>query len=238
VCERAAVVAPHARFVVAYGSTAAEPIARIDAAVGRAEAAAIRGGAGLCVGRPDPQVTVKLLRPSAAPILIGHGGLAALEVAPGEVGEVVVTGPHVNRRYFRDPAAERATKIVDEHGAIWHRTGDAAYLDPIGRLWLVGRIADVVRRGDATYHPTAVEAVARAAPWVERAALVGDGRGGTLLVVEPATRRGRDPAGLVRHLAAQGVAIDRVALARTLPVDARHRAKLDYPAIRRRWAQR
>ncbi len=235
-CEEVARVAPQARFIVAYGSTEAEPIARIDGAEVCAEtAAATRAGAGLCVGRPDEHVTVKLLRPTLAPILIGHGGLGALEVPRGEVGEVVVTGPHVNRRYYRDPAAERATKIVDEAGAVWHRTGDAAYLDGRGRLWLVGRIADIVRRGDAVYHPTAVEAIARTLPWVERAALVAEGER-TLLVVEPRARRGRDRDALVRHLATRDVAIDRVVVVDRLPVDSRHRAKLDYPAVRRRWA--
>jgi acyl-CoA synthetase (AMP-forming)/AMP-acid ligase II len=173
---------------------------------------------------------VRLLRPSDGPLQIGPGGIAAMEVAPGEVGEVVVTGPHVNQRYFRNPAAERAFKIVDEHAAIWHRTGDAAYRDEHDRLWLVGRISEVVRRGDATYHPSAVEAAARALPGVARAALVGDGAR-TLLVVEP--RGTVDRAALVEHLAARGVVVDRVELTRALPVDPRHRAKIDYPAVRR-----
>jgi hypothetical protein len=33
-----------------------------------------------------------------------------------------------------------------------------------------------------------------------------------------------------------GIEIDRVEFARVLPVDSRHRAKLDYPAIRRQYA--
>ena len=38
------------------------------------------------------------------------------------------------------------------------------------------------------------------------------------------------------HLASRGVTIDRVAMTRKLPVDPRHRAKIDYPAVRRQWA--
>jgi acyl-CoA synthetase (AMP-forming)/AMP-acid ligase II len=175
-------------------------------------------------------VTVRLIRPHDGPLLVGPGGIAAMDVRDGEVGEVVVTGPHVNQRYHRNPAAERAHKIVDETGAIWHRTGDAAYRDDHGRLWLVGRTSDVVRRGDATYHPSAVEAAARALPWVARAALVADNRGGTLLVVEP--RGPADLPALQAHLAARGVVIDRAVVTRALPVDPRHRAKIDYPAVR------
>lgn len=240
-CELAGqVLDPGATFLVVYGSTEAEPISRIDAAEVRARTAAqTRAGAGLCVGRPDPHVTVTLLRPEPGrPVVVGPGGIAAMAVADGEVGEVVVAGDHVNKRYFRDPAAERATKIVDERGEIWHRTGDAAYRDGEGRLWLVGRIGDIVHRGDAVYHPSAVEAAARTLPWVARAALVPDGAGGALLVVEPAawSRRGR-PAEVSRHLAERGVTIDRVVLTKKLPVDPRHRAKLDYPAVRRTWVK-
>jgi acyl-CoA synthetase (AMP-forming)/AMP-acid ligase II len=241
-CERALRVLPTScRFIVAYGSTEAEPIATIDARFVAAEAAAIRRGEGLLAGTVWPDLQLKLLRPTSGPIAIGAGGLAALEVTPGEVGEVVVAGDHVNKRYFRDRAAERANKIIDEHGVVWHRTGDTARFDTSHRLWLVGRVADIVHRGDASYHPAAVEAAARALPWVGRAALVEDGKGGSLLVVEPSLGVARLSARArsgeaIRHLAAHGVAIDAVRVAPQLPVDPRHRAKLDYPTIRRRFA--
>ncbi len=232
-CERACQVAPRAKFIVVYGSTEAEPIATIDAVtVAHETGAATRSGAGLCVGTPDASLRLRLIAPSTAPIVIGPSGLA--DVPDGEVGEVVVAGPHVNTRYFRDRVAERATKIVDEHGVIWHRTGDAARRDDRGRLWLVGRVADIVRRGDAVYHPSAVEAAARVVPWVARAALVGDGRGGTLLVIESTARTPRLDE-VTAHLAQRGVIIDRVAVTPKLPVDPRHRAKIDYPAVRRQY---
>lgn len=234
-CERACAVAPRARFTVVYGSTEAEPIATIDARTVADETGAMtRAGAGLCVGTPDPHLRLRLLAPTDGSIVVGPGGLAALDVRDGEVGEVVVAGPHVNTRYFRDRAAERVTKIADEAGVIWHRTGDAARRDDRGRLWLVGRVADIVRRGDAVYHPSAVEAAARGVPWVERAALVGDGRGGTLLVVESTARAPRLDE-VTAHLASRGVIIDRVAVTPKLPVDPRHRAKIDYPAVRRQY---
>ncbi|HTM20167.1 MAG TPA: hypothetical protein VL172_06665, partial [Kofleriaceae bacterium] len=98
------------------------------------------------------------------------------------------------------------------------------------------------------YHPAAVEAAAQALPWVARAALI-ESRGDTLLVVEP--RLPRSPAAVLsmaragglaparalrRHLADAGMPIDRVAFARRLPVDPRHRAKLDYAAVRRQFS--
>jgi acyl-coenzyme A synthetase/AMP-(fatty) acid ligase len=129
-------------------------------------------------------------------------------------------------------------------GEVWHRTGDAAWLDAEGRLWIVGRVADMVRRGDAVYHPAAVEAAARAVPGVSRAALIGDAAGAeTALVVELSEsgrgrRAGRAAVSALRErMAAAGIAVDRIELASELPVDPRHRAKLDYPAIRQRWGR-
>ena len=77
-----------------------------------------------------------------------------------------------------------------------------------------------------------------------RAALLGDA-GATLLVVEPtawsraarADANGRT-AELTELLAGRGVVINRVALIRKLPVDPRHRARIDYPAVRRQFAAR
>ncbi|HUH05620.1 MAG TPA: AMP-binding protein [Kofleriaceae bacterium] len=241
---------PSGSLLVVYGSTEAEPIATIEASQVRAHTAEFtRAGAGLCVGQTDPEITVRLLQPTAEPLAVGPGGLAALEVPHGEVGEVTVSGDHVNRHYYRNAAAERATKITDEHGVVWHRTGDAGYFDAHGRLWIVGRIGDMVRRGAAVYHPAAVEATAQTLSFVRRAALIQGRDGGVVLVVQPiaadnvlavmqhllSTRASRTDA-VVTALRNAGVEIDRVEFARTLPLDPRHRAKLDYLAIRRQYA--
>lgn len=257
-------------FLVVYGSTEAEPIATIDATeVCDDTGTRTEAGAGLCVGRPDSHVSVALIRPTTEPLLIGPGGMVALSVAQGEVGEVVVAGDHVNKTYYRNKAAERATKLVDETGTIWHRTGDAAYADDRGRLWLVGRVADIVVRQGATYHPAAVEAAAKRLAFVDRAALINRGGNGpvnsqshrranrnsgggdhgesdeTLLLVQQHGRAGRlaslNPLRgarareLTEAMAKAGVIVDEVRFVNELPVDPRHRAKLDYPAIRRRY---
>jgi acyl-CoA synthetase (AMP-forming)/AMP-acid ligase II len=227
---------PEGTLLVAYGSTEAEPISTILASEVRDEtAAATRRGAGLCVGRLHHDIELALLRPSRDPLAIGPGGIDALRVVPGDVGEVTVAGPHVNQRYYRNDDAVRRLKVTDESGRIWHRTGDAAYLDEQGRLWIVGRINDVVRRGEAVYYPAAVEAAARGVRGVDRAALIEDGPNRTAVVVQPNGSRPR-PDAIVRRLREVGVEVDRVAFAR-LPVDPRHRAKLDYPAIRRRFSR-
>lgn len=236
-CAAAEHSIPAGSFVVVYGSTEAEPISSIDAREVRDETAeGTRRGHGLCVGRIASHLALKLVRFAPGPVSVGPDGLDGLCVAPGEVGEVVVTGPHVNKHYFRNRDAERATKIVDEHGEIWHRTGDAARLDDRGRLWFMGRASDAVRRGGDIYHPAAVEALAQTEPGVARAALLAvvPDESELLLVVEPDKTARVQPAALRDHLAANGVHIDRVVTLRELPTDPRHRAKLDYNALRRR----
>ncbi len=234
---------PDGSFVVVYGSTEAEPISTIPAAEVRAETGErTQAGAGLCVGRLDSHLELRLLRCTAGPLEVGPGGIDGLSVGDGEIGEVSVSGPHVNRGYYRNAAAERQTKITDERGVVWHRTGDAAYLDHRQRLWIVGRVADIVQRGGESYHPAAVEAAAQSLAFVRRAALIEDGRGGTILVVEPRRRRavlflvGSRAGEVKRRMRERGVVVDRVRFTSRLPVDSRHRAKLDYRAIRRAYS--
>lgn len=91
-------------------------------------------------------------------------------VPPGTEGEVLVRTPGQSVRYWRDPAAT-AEVFVDG----WVRTRDLGRLDEEGRLWLTGRLRDVVivhanvhyagpvERLLAT-HPTVAEAYVVAAP--------------------------------------------------------------------------
>ncbi len=237
-CETAdETLLPKGSLLVVYGSTEAEPIATIDASEVRNEtAAATRAGHGLCVGRPDAEIGLRLLEPTEDALAVGPEGIDGLSItAPREVGEIAVAGPHVNQTYYRNPDAVRRTKLIDETGTVWHRTGDAGYLDEDGRLWIVGRIADIVRRGTDVYHPAAVEAAAQAIPGVERAALIEDGHGGTRLIVQ--SRHRIDARSVTDQLADAGIVVDDLRRARELPLDPRHRAKIDYQAVRQEYAK-
>src|SRR5690606_19792728 len=63
-----------------------------------------------------------------------------LLVSKGEVGELIVAGEHVCRNYFNNQEDFKKSKILDENGTVWHRTGDLGRLDEEGNLWLVGRV--------------------------------------------------------------------------------------------------
>jgi acyl-CoA synthetase (AMP-forming)/AMP-acid ligase II len=217
---------------VVYGSTEAEPIAGIEA---RAMLAAMDGGGdGLCVGAAIDRIRVRIVRPSEGPIELGSDGWRAWEVAAGEVGEIVVQGDHVLPGYTGDPEAARTNKIRDGD-VLWHRTGDAARLDPAGRLWLMGRVGRRVRRDGATWWGLPAEVRALRVPGVGHAAYVGrrDAGRGERAVLCVETDRGAIDDALRRQLI-QAVApnpVDELHAFAHLPRDPRHRSKTDTGAL-------
>ena len=88
-------------------------------------------------------------------------------LAPGEVGELWVYGPHVASRYWNKP---EATAETFRDG--WLRTGDLARLDEEGFCYIVDRIKDVIIRGGENIYSAEVEDVLYAHPAVMDAALV------------------------------------------------------------------
>ncbi|NNF25222.1 MAG: AMP-binding protein [Rhodobacteraceae bacterium] len=194
---------PGLRIVSVYGSTEAEPIAEIDA---------------------DDVSDADL-----AAMQAGQGLLAGRTVPQValriEDGEILVTGDHVNKGYL-DPARDAGAK-VKEGGTVWHRTGDAGRIDTDGRLWLLGRHGASVKTEAGTLFPFAVETAARLWPGVARAALTEIG-GQAVLALQGAEPSPGDWAERAGQL---GVASVRAV--GHIPLDRRHRSKVDYPALRK-----
>ncbi len=213
---------PRAAVTVVYGSTEAEPIATIDAReILEETAAATREGRGSCVGRPVACARVRTLPPGAP------------------VGEIAVAGPHVNERYYKNERAIEETKVRDEDGTLWHRTGDAGRIDEKGRIWLLGRTNAGVRAGDRTVWPLEVEPVVeRCCPLVERAAFVGvRGRAVVAVVPRRGARRSDVEAAVRAACRERGLPCDEVRAVRAIPLDPRHNAKIDHAALAR-WLSR
>jgi len=156
----------------------------------------------------------------------GAGLLAGLpvdEVALAIIDdEIVVTGDHVNKGYV-DPADDASTKLLRD-GAIWHRTGDAGRLDDQGRLWLGGRLDG---RAGALL-PFGVEAASRFWPGVRRSALFAD-HGRAVLAIE-----GDIASSPVWEREAQRLGEIAVVVLDAIPLDRRHRSKVDYVALRQK----
>jgi acyl-CoA synthetase (AMP-forming)/AMP-acid ligase II len=156
----------------------------------------------------------------------------------GEIGELIVAGPVVTRRYVTRVQANALAKIADA-GQIWHRMGDCGYLDETGRFWFCGRMAHRVLTADGPMYPVCCEAIFNRHPAIRRSALVGVGPVGRqrpVVVLEP--RPGQMPASKkagaallaeIRELGANCPLTNEISDFRfhpSLPVDIRHNAKI------------
>jgi acyl-CoA synthetase (AMP-forming)/AMP-acid ligase II len=88
---------------------------------------------------------------------------------PGAVGELLVRLPGKRREYYKDEAATAATWTDDG----WLRTGDLAYLDDEGFVYIAGRLKDMIIRGGNNVYATDVEAVILEHDAVQEVAVVG-----------------------------------------------------------------
>jgi long-chain acyl-CoA synthetase len=92
----------------------------------------------------------------------------------GEVGELMVRGPHVMQGYWRDP--ERTAERLRPGHWPWEpmlATGDLFRRDEEGYLHWVGRTDDLIKcRGEKVY-PREIEEVLHAVEGVQEAAVVG-----------------------------------------------------------------
>jgi acyl-CoA synthetase (AMP-forming)/AMP-acid ligase II len=168
---------PGVQVFTPYGATEALPVANIgsDEILGETRHLTERGK-GVCVGRPVAGMTVHVIRISDDPILEWSDTLC---VPPGTVGEFVVRGPVVTKRYFRRDAATRLAKILDKGtGEVLHRMGDVGYTDDRGRLWFCGRKSHRVETPHGPLFTDMVEPVFNANLEPCRVALVGVIRAG------------------------------------------------------------
>ncbi len=90
------------------------------------------------------------------------------DVAPGEMGEIIVRSKHIMREYWKKPADTRKT-IVDG----WLHTGDIGYYDEAGYVYIVDRKKDMIITGGENVFPREVEEVIYRHPSVQEAAVIG-----------------------------------------------------------------
>lgn len=87
--------------------------------------------------------------------------------ATGEVGELLIRGPHVCAGYWKRPE-ETSKAIVDG----WLHTGDLAHSDEEGHYWIDGRAKDVIISGGENIYPSEVENVLAGYPSISEVALI------------------------------------------------------------------
>ncbi len=235
-------IAPNAEIWILYGSTEVEPMAHIESK----EMLALYEDPdpeiieeGVNVGKVDTKLRFKFIKPTADSIDFSRTNWDVLEMPKGSVGEFIVSGNHVCEGYYNNEEAFFKSKIRDNKGVIWHRTGDLARIDGNGYLWIVGRIHNMIERANQYFFPVSAEIILKRCPFVERGAFLGfpDEKLGerTAVVIEFA-----DSFNDVRNAIAEvlrlfdknHILVDSFYVINTIPMDARHHSKVEYNVLR------
>ncbi|MFC4947914.1 acyl-CoA synthetase [Pseudonocardia sp. GCM10023141] len=151
VLERAVKILPTADFTQAYGMTELSPVATMLGAADHRDATLRRSA-----GRAAPHCEVRIVDAEDN------------EVPRGTVGEVVARGGHVMLGYWNKPE-ETAAAL---RGG-WMHTGDGAYMDERGYVFVVDRIKDMIVTGGENVYSAEVENALAQHPAVASCAVIG-----------------------------------------------------------------
>src|SRR5919106_323918 len=91
------------------------------------------------------------------------------DLAPGEVGEIVIRGHNVMKGYWARPDATEHAITADG----WFHTGDMAKVDEDGYFFIVDRKKELIIRGGYNVYPREIEEVLYEHPAIQEAAVVG-----------------------------------------------------------------
>lgn len=86
----------------------------------------------------------------------------------GQIGELIVKGPNLLKEYWNRPEATRES-FSDE----WFHTGDLAYMDAEGDLYIVERKKDMFISGGENVYPAEIEDILYELDEIAEAAVIG-----------------------------------------------------------------
>ena len=206
---------------IIYGSTEAEPIASITAK----ELLEFKGDlkAGLLVGKPIEDINIKIIKSSDDVVT----DFKSMWLKAGEIGEICVEGKHVLKEYYNSDEAQKFAKIHYKD-KIWHRTGDAGYLDKKGNLFLMGRVKNRFEYKGKEVYVFPIENALLEIDGVEIGTVmkINDE---LVLIVELKRISKINEFEIVDKLS--GFEYDRVVF-RKIPRDPRHNSKIDYDKLK------
>jgi long-chain acyl-CoA synthetase len=138
------------------------------------------------IGKAIPGVTLTVCRPDGSP------------ADPLERGEIVATGENVMAGYWQNP--EETARVLKD-GRLW--TGDLAWADPDGFLFIESRKSDMIKSGSHRIAPKEIEETIQQLPPVHEVAVVGhpDDILGEKIVAFVVLKSGRDitEKEIIRH---------------------------------------
>lgn len=136
-----------------YGLTETSPVTHVNPIFGRYKIGSI--------GVPVPSTYAAIAHVDKPELL-----------PPGEVGEIVVSGPQVMKGYYKMPE-ENERAFFEAFGLRWFRTGDLGYMDEEGYFYVVDRKKDLIKYKGYSVYPREIEEVLYKHECVAEAAVIG-----------------------------------------------------------------
>ena len=115
------------------------------------------------IGMPLPDVEVRIVDAE-------HG---ERELAANEVGEMIIRAPQHMTEYWNNPLETAETLRRHGEGGPWIHTGDLAYMDEDGYIFIVDRKKDMVKTSGFQVWPREIEEVISAHPCVLEVGVAG-----------------------------------------------------------------
>jgi long-chain acyl-CoA synthetase len=113
------------------------------------------------IGIPYPNVTAAILDPDEDKF-----------VPPGELGELVISGPTVTKGYWNNSEATKDCEAVIDGVRLW-RTGDLARMDEDGFFYIFDRKRDLIKYKGLRIFAREVEEVIKSHPKIKDVCVIG-----------------------------------------------------------------
>jgi acyl-CoA synthetase (AMP-forming)/AMP-acid ligase II len=226
---------PQGELFTPYGATESLPTASISATEILNETVnTTNSGGGVCVGKRFSSISWAIIEISDNPI---ENLDSAIKLPLGQIGELIVTGSQVTKKYINRPNANALAKITDNNGIIWHRMGDVGYLDAKDRFWFCGRKTHRGETPEGTLFTIPCESIFNQHPAVFRSALANSPQNKPRIFIEPHPKTfpksNKEKINLINELLtiAQNNPITKqikeIRIIKNFPVDVRHNVKIN-----------
>lgn len=216
---------PKAIVNIVYGSTEAEPISLVNAE----ELINLKNQRGLLVGEVHECIQLRILPLQNLPTEYRQTEeLEQASLPSGTIGEIVVAGDHVLANYLGDSSTWMKNKLACA-GTLWHRTGDAGFLDEDGRLWLTGRCKQLIAlANNEMIAPFVVEEKLANLANVQEGTVVKKGTELHAFIVVEGGLNKQIEKEVIKNIGAKNV---KLHVLNELPKDPRHHSKIDYARL-------
>lgn len=219
-CERLVKLNPSVEGFVIYGSTEAEPIALVS--MKEVSLRMHEKKSGTPLGRIVDALSYQLLPPPG-------------DVHPyhqGNIGEVALTGDFVGKKYWNNEEAFRENKWIDDQGRIWHKTGDiVSETDKF--LHMIGRRSNPIKTPEGLIFPVPVEDQIDNISLVTKSAYLQ--MNDKIILAYEGSREARKSIEV--FFTEQNLPLDEIFQVKEMPMDARHRSKIDLPSLKKTLSQ-